>query len=493
MKILILASTTKRGTSTTKLEEEAKQRGHTVTVLSYLDMHLWFNNKGGHHRVFHNGKRIHRGDFDVIIPRIGKDLRKGVEILTMLVYYLGMKSIITPEALSLVTNKWHTFSRLAQYGIMMPKTIKIDKAPYDLSEMVKWLGGYPIILKGETGSQGKGVVILETETTAKMVVEDKVNNGISFTLQQFVNTSKTNRKRDIRVWVIDGKVIGAYTRFSGEDGDPRTNYSINKLGKPTELTEQERNIALKTAQAVGLQVAAIDLARCIDTAKTYVFEVNGNGSLKGFSKVTEIPLAKHIIDYTEKVAQGIVNQPLELPTFAESMEAHFEGLGEGNTETVACRITPTAKEYLHTFAEQHGYENISACMKSLLYNGSRYFAQNQLLQKQREDLTSTIEKQAVTIQEQKAEIQRLKRSLNSYKTAHSKQKREIQRLTKRQEQSFYMGDHHTQFEELIAELQWEYGETLPLVLAAYVLEVQSEYVWKPNINKIVKRLKLVEA
>lgn len=483
MNILILASTTKQNTSTKKLVEAIEQRGHTATILSYLNMHLWFNNKGGHHRVYHNGKRIHRGDFDVIIPRIGKDLRKGVEILTMLVYYLGMKSIITPEALSLVTNKWHTFSRLAQYGITMPKTVKIDKAPNDLHEMVKWLGGYPIILKGETGSQGKGVVVLETATTAKMVVEDKVNEGTPFTLQQFVNTSSTNRKRDIRVWVIDGKVIGAYTRFSGEDGDPRTNYSINKQGEPIELTEQEKNIAIKTAQAVGLQVAAIDLARCIDTANTYVFEVNGNGSLKGFTKVTGIPLADHIIQYAEKVAQGIVNQPLELPTFKESMEAHFEDMGEGNTETVACRITPSAKEYLQAFAAQHGYENISACMKSLLYNGSRYFTQNELLQKQIEDLTSTIEKQAVTIQQNKAEIERLQGGLKSYKTAHSKQKREIQRLTNRQAQSFYMGDHHTQFEELTAKLQSEFGEELPTLLVKYHADTKGFLM--PKLSKYI--------
>ena len=141
-----------------------------------------------------------------------------------------------------------------------------------------------------------------------------------------------------------------------------------------------------------------------------------------------------------------------------SMEAYFEDMGEGNTETVACRITPSAKEYLQAFAAQHGYENISACMKSLLYNGSRYFTQNELLQKQIEDLTSTIEKQAVTIQQNKSEIERLKDGLNSHKTAHIKQKREIQRLTNLQAQSFYMGDYHTEFRELTTKLKSKFGE-----------------------------------
>ena len=97
-------------------------------------------------------------------------------------------------------------------------------------------------------------------------------------------------------------VLSTYKRFSGKDGDIRTNYTINKLGETVELTLKEKEIAIKTAKVIGLEVAAIDLARCVKTGKVFVYEVNGNGSLKGFTTVTEINLAERIISFAEKKA-----------------------------------------------------------------------------------------------------------------------------------------------------------------------------------------------
>ncbi|MGB1241672.1 MAG: RimK family alpha-L-glutamate ligase [Chitinophagales bacterium] len=510
MNILILASSTKQSTSTNFLVAAAQKRGHTVTVWSYLEMYFWVNSIGGHHRLYHKGKRLHRGDFDVVIPRIGKELTYGVEILEIIIHYLKIPSIIPSEALSLVTNKWHTFSRLAQHGILMPKTVKIHRSPHDLPHIVKWLGGYPLILKSETGSQGKGVMVLETPTTAKMLIEEKVRERVIFILQQFVNTSNDKRKQDIRVWVINGKVIGAYIRHSGEDGDPRTNYSINKMGQPVEITENEKSVSLKTAKAVGLQVAAIDLARCISTGQTYVFEVNGNGSLKGFSKVTQIPLADHIIDYAEKVGQEKINLPQPTSVFIENIPMPFEDINEGNTELISSRITPSLKQYLQDYAKTHDYENLSACIKALLYNSSAYFNQNEalrqelvenkgrlktlqtLIYKDKEEFEDSLQTLQTINQQQEVENQDLKGRLKTLQATVNKGEQRFQGLAKRQSKSLYMGDHFKQFQDLSAGLQREFGDALPLLLALYWQEIQANYTFMPNLNNFVKHLNPVK-
>jgi ribosomal protein S6--L-glutamate ligase len=88
---------------------------------------------------------------------------------------------------------------------------------------------------------------------------------------------------------------------SGNTGDFRSNLHRGGSAVEVELTKFERLTAVKSAQAMGLNVAGVDLLR--SNRGPLVMEVNSSPGLEGIEKATSVDVAKSILMFLEKNAK----------------------------------------------------------------------------------------------------------------------------------------------------------------------------------------------
>lgn len=288
MKIAILSRNSQLY-STQRLYETAKKRNHDVIVVDPLKCNIEIEKK--------NPKIYYKTDYiegvDAIIPRIGASITfYGTAVVRQ---FEMMKAFSTTESQALVRSrdKLRSLQVLARAGVGMPKTIFTDYTK-DVDHLVKSVGGAPLILKLLEGTQGLGVVLAETKNAATSVIEAFNGIGARVIAQEFI---KESAGTDIRVFVVDGKIIGSMKR-QGKEGEFRSNLHRGGTASLIELTDEEENVALRAAKAMGLGVAGVDL---IQSKKgPLVLEVNSSPGLEGIEKATKKDIAKEIIKYIER-------------------------------------------------------------------------------------------------------------------------------------------------------------------------------------------------
>ena len=113
-------------------------------------------------------------------------------------------------------------------------------------------------------------------------------------LQQYIEAGA----KDVRAIVIDGKVVVAMLRESGNKKDIRANVSLGGKGSKIELSDADKDICIRAAQACGLEVAGVDLIKNSD-GTSYIIEVNSNFGLK-IEKITGFDVSTHLIQYCER-------------------------------------------------------------------------------------------------------------------------------------------------------------------------------------------------
>jgi ribosomal protein S6--L-glutamate ligase len=102
---------------------------------------------------------------------------------------------------------------------------------------------------------------------------------------------------DIRAFVVDGVVVGAMKR-QGKEGEFRSNLHQGGTASIIELSDEEENTALKSAKAMGLGVAGVDMLQ--SDKGPLVMEVNSSPGLEGIETATKKDIAREIIRYVER-------------------------------------------------------------------------------------------------------------------------------------------------------------------------------------------------
>jgi ribosomal protein S6--L-glutamate ligase len=97
--------------------------------------------------------------------------------------------------------------------------------------------------------------------------------------------------------VVDGEVVGAMKR-QGKEGEFRSNLHRGGSSRIIELTEEERDVAIRAAKAVGLGIAGVDMLQ--SERGPLVLEVNSSPGLEGIEKTTGENIAGKIIQFLEK-------------------------------------------------------------------------------------------------------------------------------------------------------------------------------------------------
>jgi ribosomal protein S6--L-glutamate ligase len=164
----------------------------------------------------------------------------------------------------------------------------------DTKDLIEMVGGAPLIVKLLEGTQGKGVVLAETHKAAESVINAFKALRANLLVQQFI---KEARGRDLRCFVIDGKVVASIERRAAA-GEFRANIHQGGTAHIVKITAEERRLAIKAAKVLGLQVAGVDIIRSENGP--LLLEVNSSPGLEGIESATGKDIASMIIASIEK-------------------------------------------------------------------------------------------------------------------------------------------------------------------------------------------------
>ena len=182
---------------------------------------------------------------------------------------------------------------MSKHKIPIPDTL-FSINPENINAQINLLGGAPIVIKSHEGTQGKGVMLAESNQSAKSIIDTMYSMGKRILLQEFIKESKSE---DIRAFDVGDKVIAAMKRI-GVKNDFRSNIHLGGKGSIVTLSKEEEHIAVKSAKLLGLNIAGVDLIRSKRGA--LVLEVNSTPGLQGIEEYTRINVAEEIIKYIEK-------------------------------------------------------------------------------------------------------------------------------------------------------------------------------------------------
>lgn len=275
--------------STRRLIEEAEARGHSVKTLDVLRCYMNINSKQP--SIHYKGEDL--DTFDAVIPRIGASVTfYGTAVLRQ---FEMMNSFPLNEsvAISRSRDKLRSMQLLSRKGVGLPITGFAHK-PDDIPDLIKMVGGAPLVIKLLEGTQGIGVVLAETKKAAESVIEAFMGIKTNILIQEYI---KEAGGADIRCFVIGDKVVAAMKR-QGQEGEFRSNLHRGGSAELVRITPTERATAVKSARAMGLNVAGVDLLR--SNRGPVVMEVNSSPGLEGIEKATGKNIAAMQIQFIEK-------------------------------------------------------------------------------------------------------------------------------------------------------------------------------------------------
>ncbi|AFI84422.1 MULTISPECIES: 30S ribosomal protein S6--L-glutamate ligase [Methylophaga] len=288
MKIAILSRNSKLY-STRRLVEAAEARGHEVDVLDVLRCYM--NITSMKPEVHYKGENL--TGYDAVIPRIGASVTfYGTAVLRQF-EMMNVYPLNESVAISRSRDKLRALQLLSRRGIGLPVT-GFAHRPDDVDDLIKMVGGAPLVIKLLEGTQGIGVVLAETAGAAESVIEAFMGMKANILVQEFI---KEAGGADIRCFVVGEKVVAAMKR-QGKEGEFRSNLHRGGSANLIRITPAERATAVRAAKTMGLNVCGVDLLR--SNHGPVVMEVNSSPGLEGIESATGKDIASLIIDFIEK-------------------------------------------------------------------------------------------------------------------------------------------------------------------------------------------------
>ena len=285
MKLAIL-SCNGQSYSTRRLREAAVQRGHNVKVLNTLKFAIELD-QGMPDLYF---RQKHLSQYDAVLPRIGASITYyGTAVVRQ---FEQMDVFCTNSSASIANSrdKLRSLQILSRHSIGIPQTAFVrDKK--DVLPAIERVGGAPVVIKLIEGTQGIGVILAHTLSTAAGIVELLQSQKQSVLIQKFVKESKG---RDIRAFVVGDRVVGAMRRVA-QGQEFRSNVHRGGITEPVILDDLYRETAVRAAQILGLRVAGVDLLEGKDGPQ--IMEVNSSPGLEGIEGCTRLDIAGSVIDY----------------------------------------------------------------------------------------------------------------------------------------------------------------------------------------------------
>ena len=214
---------------------------------------------------------------------------------------LKIKVFNKADAIEICDSKIKLHQFLSGSGIKTPKTIigplayykqNLNKEYFDkiISEL-----GPNFILKEANGSFGMQVYQIKNFNSFTEIMEKIGNN--EFLMQKNILTSEG---RDIRVNIVGDKIVGSMLRINEDDF--RANITLGGKGEVIELTDMQKNLAMKVHRKLGLDFSGVDLLFGKND-EVILCEVNSNVNFLSYEKIANVNIASMIIEHV----MGVLN------------------------------------------------------------------------------------------------------------------------------------------------------------------------------------------
>lgn len=239
--------------------------------------------------IFVDGSPVPLPDF--VLPRMGAGTSYFALSILRHLEKLGVPCINSSLGIETVKDKLFTHQILAEKNLPVPKTM-LMKLPVD-SELVEKQIGFPVVIKAISGSQGKGVFLAEKKSQLTDLIQliELTNPKFNLILQEFV---KSSFGRDLRVFVIGGRVIGCMERTAADTGF-KANFSAGGKVTRYEVTPEIEWLATEATRILGLDIAGVDLL--FDENHFKICEVNSSPGFEGLQSCCNVNIPQEIYHY----------------------------------------------------------------------------------------------------------------------------------------------------------------------------------------------------
>ena len=180
---------------------------------------------------------------------------------------------------------------LSLAGVRIPETIIFREEGYRRNRSyIEKNCTFPLVFKTD-GSKGKNVHYVDTiEKLDDLVTEKKMH--VRALVQPFIENTF-----DTRTIVAFGTILGSIKRT-------RTHGHLNNIAQGAEasvyeLTEAEQEIAIRSAQVCGIDVAGVDMIHTTDGP--IILEVNKSPQVHGFESVHTFKVFKKVAELMKKI------------------------------------------------------------------------------------------------------------------------------------------------------------------------------------------------
>jgi ribosomal protein S6--L-glutamate ligase len=273
--------------STSRLKEAALNRGHEVAVVDYLRCYLDITARRP--KILFRGEEVRP---DAVIPRIGATYTFYGSAVVRQFEMADVFTVASSDGISRSRDKLRSMQILSRAGVGLPTT-SFAHDSQDINGILDVVGGPPVVVKLLEGTQGVGVVLAETRKAAESVISAFRQLDANFLVQQFIGEAEGS---DIRAIVVNGEVVAAMRRHS-PPGDFRSNLHRGGTAEVVELSPNETATAVRAANAMGLEVAGVDLIQSDEGPM--VLEINSSPGLEGIETVSGVDIADMIVKHME--------------------------------------------------------------------------------------------------------------------------------------------------------------------------------------------------
>ena len=283
---------------TIRLVEEFKNHNIDIKVIDPHEIDI-FVNKENKNSILVNGESLPLPKF--VFPRTGSGTTYHIKAVIRHFERMGVVVVNGSDAIDNVKDKLYSHQILAQSNLDIPKTMLL-KHPIDVDFVEKHIG-FPAIVKTISGSYGRGVFLSETKKQLRqlLTMAELTKKSYNIIIQEFI---KDTWGKDLRVLVVNGKVIGCMMR-QATDEDFRANISRGGEGFPYEVNEQIEWLSSESSKALDLDIAGVDLL--FHNGGFKICEVNSNPGFEGMETYTKKNIAGEIVSFI-KLKLGLNNE-----------------------------------------------------------------------------------------------------------------------------------------------------------------------------------------